>query len=244
MNANNRTNQGDGVTLRQAALIAGFGILIMVFTTPFAEFFIYPKLVISGDIEKTAQNIATNQGLFLVGFFCYLITALCDILVAWALYVLLAPVNRSLSLLAAWFRLIYAAIFSFALFKLVTVFHIAKNPDYVTVFGSEQLHAQIKILLSSFRYEWAMGMLLFGIHLILLGILVYRSGFIPRIMGILLAIAGVGYVIYELGPYLYPNAGLGLITITFFGELIFMLWLLVRGWKIPEPVVARESAPL
>ena len=80
-----------------------------------------------------------------------------------------------------------------------------------------------------------MGLVLLGIHLGLLGYLVYRSNYIPRILGILLAIAGLGWLIYELNPYLYPDADLGFIMITFFGEPIFMLWLLVRGWKIQEP---------
>ena len=221
--------------MRQAALIAGFGLLIMGFAAPFAEFFVYPKLVIPGKIEETAQNIVANQGLFLAGMFAYLITFICDVLVAWALYVLLIPVNRSLSLLTAWFRLVYTVIALVGLLKLVTVFRILSTPDYLTVVGSDHLHAQVQLLLNSFRYEWSLGMVLFGIHLGLLGYLVYRADYIPRILGILLAIAGFGYLIYYLSPYLYPNADLGFIMITFFGELIFMFWLLVRGWKIQDP---------
>jgi hypothetical protein len=74
--------------------------------------------------------------------------------------------------------------------------------------------------------------MLFGIHLGLLGYLVYRSGYIPRIVGVLLAISGAGYLIYYSSPYLLPNAELGFIMITFAAEPIFMIWLLVRGWKI------------
>ena len=77
--------------------------------------------------------------------------------------------------------------------------------------------------------------MLFGIHLLLLGYLVYRSDYIPRILGILLVIAGSGWVIYCLKPYFYPDANLQFIMVTFFGELIFMLWLVIRGWKIQEP---------
>jgi hypothetical protein len=224
-----------GITLRQAALIAGVGILIMAFAAPFADFFVYPKLVIPGNIEGTARSIVANKGLFLAGMFCYLVTFICDLVVAWALYLLLVPVNRSVSLLAAWFRLVYTAIALFAMLKLVTVFRLLNTPDYLTVFGSDQLHSQVKLLLDSFRYEWSIGMVFFGIHLGLLGYLVCRSGYIPKILGILLAIDGLGWLIYELNPYLYPGADLGFIMITFFGELIFMLWLLVRGRKIREP---------
>jgi hypothetical protein len=80
-----------------------------------------------------------------------------------------------------------------------------------------------------------LSLVIFGIHLGLLGYLIYGSGYFTRIIGILLAIDGLGGVIDSLRPYPYPNAHLGFIFIAFFGELIFMLWLLVRGWKIQEP---------
>ena len=80
-----------------------------------------------------------------------------------------------------------------------------------------------------------MSLVIFGIHLVLLGYLIYRSRYIPWIIGVLLVIAGVGWVIQSLKPYLYPHARLGFIFITSFAELILPLWLVIRGWKIPEP---------
>jgi len=97
----------DGITLRQAALVAGFTYLLNPVT--YAEY-VYPKLVIPGNIAQTAQNISAHGGLFLAAIFCYLISFIGDVVLAWALYVLLAQVNRSLSLLAAWFQLVYAAV--------------------------------------------------------------------------------------------------------------------------------------
>ena len=219
--------------MRQAALIAGFAYLLS--PVSYAEFSIYPKLVLPGNIEQTAQNIVAHQGLFLAAIFCYLITFIEDVVIAWALYVLLVPVNRSVSLLTAWFRLVYTAIALFGWLNLVTVYRLLHTPDYLTLFGSSQLHAQVQLLLNSFRYDWSMSLVIFGIHLVLLGYLICRSGYIPRIIGILLVIDGLGWVIDSLQPYLYPHAHLRFLFITFFGELIFMLWLLIRGWKIQEP---------
>jgi len=219
--------------LRQAAVIAGFFYLLSPVTT--AEFSIMPKLVIPGNIEQTAQNIVAHRGMFVAAILCYLITFLEDVVIAWALYYLLAPVNRAASLLTAWFRLMYTAVALFGLLNLVTVFRLLHTPDYLTSFGSQQLHAQVNLLLHSFRYDWSMSLVIFGVHLVLLGYLIYRSGYIPRIIGILLVIDGLGWVIDSLQPYLYPNAHLGFLFITFFGELVFMLWLLIRGWKIREP---------
>jgi hypothetical protein len=86
-------------------------------------------------------NIAGNRGLYLAGVFADLINYVCDLLIAWSLYVLLAPVNRSVSLLAAWFRLIYTAVAVFRLLKRVTVFRLLNTPDALTAFGSQQLIA-------------------------------------------------------------------------------------------------------
>ncbi|MGA2534724.1 MAG: DUF4386 domain-containing protein [Terracidiphilus sp.] len=225
----------DGMTLRQAALVAGLGLLVMCAAAPFADRFVYPRLVIAGNIEQTIQNIAAHRGLFMAAICAYLVNYVCDMVVAWGLYVLLAPVNRSLSLLTAWFRLMYTALALFATFKLVTVFNLLDTPYDLTLFGSVQLHAQVKLLLDSFRSDWGMALVLFGIHLALLGMLVYRSGYIPKIIGILLIINGVGWMTNSLGPYLFPGVNFGFLFVTFFAELIFMLWLLARGWKIVEP---------
>ena len=233
MSSLNQANHNEGLTLRQAALIAGFAYLLSPVTT--AEFSIMPKLVIPGNIEQTVQNIVAHGGLFVAAILCYLVTFIEDVVIAWALYVLLAPVNRSLSLLTAWFRLVFAAIALFGWLNLVTVFRLLNTPEYLTSFGSVQLHAQVNLLLYSFRYDWSMSLVIFGIHLVLLGYLIYRSGYIPRIIGILLVIDGLGWVIDSFQPYLYPNTHLGFLFITFFGELVFMLWLLIRGWKIREP---------
>ena len=233
MSSMNPANRREGLTLRQAALIAGFAYLLGPVT--YAEFTIWPKLLVAGNIEQTVQNLVLHRGLFVAAIMCYLVEFIEDVVIAWALYVLLAPVNRAVSLLAAWFRLVYTTIALFGMLKLVTVFHLVNTPDYLTLFGSGPLHAQVKLLLDSYRTDWSMGLVLFAIHLILLGCLIYRSGYMPRILGILLVIDGLGWVIDSLQPYLYPNAHLGYIFLTFFGEVFLMLWLLIRGWKIPEP---------
>jgi hypothetical protein len=136
------------------------------------------------------------------------------------------------------YRLVPVGVYSdgsICLLNLVTAYRLLNTPDYVRIFGSGQLQAQVQLLLNSFRYDWSLGLVLFGIHLVLLGYLVYRSSYIPRIIGILLAINGLGWMIDSLRPYLFPTTHLGFVFITFFGELVFMFWLLIRGWKIQEP---------
>jgi hypothetical protein len=235
VSSNTRANRYQGITLRQAAVVAGFAYLLN--PVSYAEFSIYPKLVVASDVDQTVRNISAHLGLFATAILCYIISFIGDVIIAWALYVLLAPVNRALSLLTSWFQLVYAAVALCSVFPLLDVYHLLATPYYLTVFGAGQLHAQVWLLLHSFHYEWSMSLIIFGIHLVLLGYLIYRSGYVPWILGIVLFIAGLGWMIAGLGPYVLPNANLDFTFITAFGELVFILWLWIRGWKVQEPTV-------
>ena len=230
MNTQNTVIDGAGMSLRRSAVVAGFAYLLN--PVSYAEFSIYPKLIIPGNIEQTVQNIGAHGGLFVGAILCYLTSFIGDVVLAWSLYVLLAPVNKAVSLLAAWFQLVYAGIAIVAVVNLVAVYHLLGTPDYLTAFGPGQLHAQVLLLLHSFRYGWQIALVLFGIHLVILGCLIIRSSYIPWILGILLVVNGLGWMLDSLGPYVLPNANLGFTFFTFFGEIFFMLWLLIRGWKI------------
>jgi hypothetical protein len=222
-----------GLTLRQAALIAGFGYLLD--PVSYAEFTLYPKLVIPGHIDQTVANITAHHGAFLALFFCYFINFIEDIIVAWALYVLLAPVNPAVSLLAALFRWVYAGIAIAASLNLAIVYRMLTTPEYSQLFGAQGLPAQVALLLHSFRYEYSMGLTIFALHLIVIGGLIFRSGYIPKWLGVILVIDGLGWIVTPLQPYLWPNANLDWVIITAGGELLFMLWLLIFGWRLKEP---------
>jgi hypothetical protein len=221
-------------SLRSAALIAGISLLIMVIAAPFAELYAFPKLVVPGNAVETTENIIANKTLFTAVLFGYLITFICDVVVAWALYVLLKPVNDNLSLLTAWFRLVYTVIAIVALLNLVTVLRLVNTPDALTLFQPDQFSAQVMLFINVFRSNWYFGLIFFGIHLGLLGYLVFRSEYIPRILGVLLVIAGLGYLLTTLKPYLFPNINLDFAEYTFYGEFIFMVWLLIKGPGIKE----------
>jgi Domain of unknown function (DUF4386) len=225
----------DGVTLRQAALVAGAAYLLN--PVSYAEFSVYPKLVAANNAAQTLQNISAHLSLFAVAILCYIISFIGDVVIAWALYVLLAPVNRGLSLLAAWCQLVYAAGALCSVFSLLNVYHLLVNPYYLSLFGSGQLQAQVWFQLHSFHSEWSVSLIIFGIHLVLLGYLVFRSGYIPWIFGVALFIAGLGWMIGGLGPFILPNTNFDFTFIAAIGELLFTLWLWIRGWKVREPAV-------
>lgn len=222
------------ISLRKAAIVTGLGLLIMTMFTLFADLFVRQSLVVPGDAAKTVNNIMADELLFRIGISSFLIVIILDVLVAWALYVLLKPVNRSLSLLAAWFRLVYATIFGIALADLFGVLQLLSGADYLTVFETGQLHAQVMLSLNAFSDGWAIGFVFFGLHLVLLGYLVLRSDYIPGILGVLLIFAGSGYLIFNFGKFLFPNYDLSIVLVAGWGELLFVFWLLLNVSKIPE----------
>jgi hypothetical protein len=228
----------EGLTLRQAALIAGFAYLLNPVT--YAEFSLYPRLVAPGHIEQTVANIVAHQGQFVALLLSYIVNFIGDVVIAWALYFLFVPVNRAVSLLAALFQLIYATIALVGTFNLAVVYRMLTNPEYARVFGANQLHAEVDLLLHWFRIDWSLGLALFGVHLVLVGGLIYWSTYAPKWLGVILAINGFGWTISELQPYMWPNANLGFLFVTYFGEVIFLLWLLIMGWRIKEPAALVE----
>ncbi|WP_299109984.1 DUF4386 domain-containing protein [uncultured Winogradskyella sp.] len=222
------------ITLSKAATIAGLGLLIMTLTVPFAEFKIIPDLVNPNSALITAANITNNSFLFNVAIFLIFITIVADIVVAWALYIFLKPVNKSLSLLTAWFRLLYTGVYLLAVTNLIKVFTLTKGTSYFLSNSPQQISEFMLFYIKSYKYEWFLGLILFGIYLILLGFLVLKADYIPKILGWLLIIAGIGYVVGHLKVFLFPDLNTSFSLFTALGELVFMLWLLIKGSRIKE----------
>ncbi len=222
------------ISLSKAALIAGIGLLIMTLTVPFAEFKIIPDLVNPNSASETASNIINNTFLFNVAIFLIFITIVCDIVVAWALYLFLKPVNKGLSLLTAWFRLLYTGVYLVAVTNLIKIFTLTKGASYFLANSPESISELMLFYIKSYKYEWFFGLVLFGLYLLLLGYLVLKAGYIPKIMGWLLIIAGLGYVIGHLKVFLFPELNTSFSMFTALGELVFMLWLLIKGSRIKE----------
>lgn len=235
------TNHISDISLRKAAIVSGFGLLFMAVFAVFAYNFVFPNLIVPGDAATTVNNIMANELLFRMGICSFIIVIILDVVVAWALYVLLKPVNKSLSLLTAWFRLVYSAIFGIALANYFRVLNLLSGADSLTVFETDQLHTKVMLSVNAFNDGWAIGYVFFGLHLFGLGYLVFKSGHIlfksvniPRILGVLLIAAGLSYLIDNFGKFLSPNTNLNIATFTGWGELLFMFWLLWKGWKLPS----------
>lgn len=221
-------------TLKKAALITAVSLLIMVMLAPFAELYIMPKLVVPYKTAETAQNIIENQSLFIAAIFSYLITFILDFVIAWGIYVLMKPVSRNLALFTAGFRVIYTILALVALNNLITAFQLLTTTRYLEILETSQIQNLAMVSLRAFKNHWYFALIFFGIHLILLGVMVIRSKYISQIVGWLLLIAGAGYLLTSVRPYLLPNVNVDFAKYTFYGEIIFMLWLFIRGYKLKE----------
>jgi len=218
--------------LRTAALVSGLALLGSVIAAPFAEIYVLPKLVVPYQAAETARNIVAHEGLFTAGIFAYFFTFVLDLVLSWSLYHLLRPVSKPLAQLTAGFRLVYTIVALVALNQLVTALRLLTTPEYLNLFRADQVQGLAMVALRAFKNHWYFGLILFGIHLVLLGYMVLKSDYIPRLLGFALMLTGTGYLLTSLRPYVAPDVKIDFAMYTFFGELLFMGWLLVRGGRI------------
>ena len=228
------------ISIKKTATIAGAGYLIIIITGIFAEFFVRSQLVMPGDAASTAGNIRNTGHLFRSSIAADLIMLLFDVVLAWALYVLLKTVNKNLALLAAFFRLVHAAIYGANLLNLFNVLQLVSGENYLAAIDTNLLNAQVLFFLHAHSNGYVVGLIFFGVHCLVLGYLVYISGFIPKILGILLLFAAIGYLADSFSNFLLPSYKeyqeifmLVVFVPALIGELSLSLWLLFRGNKIP-----------
>ena len=220
MNTKNNTPSFTNVSLRTAAIIAGVGLLLMAILSPIALLNTFPSLVKFDDAALTAQNILNSMGAFRTAVLLLFAVALLDVVVAWGLYIVLMPANKNLSALAAWLRVIYAGIFIFAISKLFVAMQV------LTADGLQAMS-----FLKAFQSIFDKGLILFGFHLLVLGYLAFRSGYVPKWLGGFLVLAGLGYIVDGFGKIISPAYSLSISQFTFIGEVFLIFWLLWRGIK-------------
>jgi hypothetical protein len=219
---------------RRKARIAGVFYLLEMLTGAFAIIFVGGRLFVFGDAAATATNILAHESLFQLGFAANLIQFACYVAVTGLFYDLFKPVNKSLSLLAAFFSLVGCAIGAVSCLFEFAPLTVLGGAQYLNVFTLEQLQALSLMFLKLYGQLFNISFVFFGFYCLLIGYLIFRSTFLPRILGVLMAIAGLGWLTFlspalthALSPYILA-AGLGEVSLT--------LWLLVAGvnaerWK-------------
>ncbi len=219
------------------ARVAGVLYLIIIVCAGFGEGVVRSGLVVSGDPTATAQNIMASEGLFRLGFVCDLVAFMSDAVVAILLYVLLKPVSKILSLIAASFRLLaHPAIASINLLNMFMALLLVNGAGVLNAFDVDQLNALMLLSLNAHRVGYLIGGAFFGVHCVLLGVLLFKSDLFPGILGILLVLAAVGYLSESFGVFLFPAYEAILLWIVaipaVIAEVSFCLWLLIKGVRV------------
>ena len=227
------------VTQRQAGIIAGIGFVITLAGVIFANICGNdPGIIVPGDAAATADKIVESGGMFRIGILGWLIAIIGDVVRAWALYVFFKSVNKSIALLAAWWMLLHDAIFGFANSCLVVISELLGGSGYFAGLAIETVHPLMMMLLKMHFFGFEIGLFFFSFHLGILGLLVFSSGYVPKVFGVLLFLSFLGYLLDSVVRILLPVYPEMLWTIVMgpclIGELALMVWLVIKGGKEPK----------
>jgi hypothetical protein len=220
------------------ARVAGFLLLFVAIIAPFSQLYLPSTLVVPGDATATANNIGASGGLFHLGIVSDSLVFLIEIVLCVLLYVLLRPVSRTLSLVAAFARLAMTVVMGINLLPYFIALLLLSGAGYLTVFEPAQSEALALVFLNAHGYGVFVWQLFFGFHLAVLGYLIFRSGYFPWILGVAMVFAALGYLTDAYGNILLPNydetfgwvVGVGALI----GELPFFLWLAIKGVNVQE----------
>ncbi len=219
--------------MKQYSKISGVAYLIIFLAGFFANFAVLENLADYENTTTIGANIVNNNLLFGFGIIGFIVMLISDFLLVWSLYKLTETTNKSLSYAASVFRLLHVTFFGIALEKLFTIYNITSYKKL-----SPSLTDDILELLHKFDTIWTIGLLFFAAHLFILGYIAIKSVIIPRAIGYLLIVAGLGYTIdgtakLILNSYAEHQALFEMIVLltAVIGELSFMIWLLYYGFK-------------
>ena len=220
---------------KNTARLAGLLYLINGVTGFFGIIYVPSKLIVLGNATATANNILASERLFPLGIVSELICAAEFIFLVWVLYRLLGGVNKTPASLMVILGLVFVPIMFVNTLSEIAALMLLRGADFLSVWGQPQREALAMLFLDLHRYGYVVGWMLGPLWLFPFGVLVFRSGFLPRVLGVLLIAAGFGYLADSLVPLLLPSyenvAGrIASIPLTV-GEPAIILWLLIMGAK-------------
>jgi hypothetical protein len=230
----------------KAARIAGAVYLSMVLTAPFSMLYVPGKLIVRGNATATADNILAHETLFRLSIFGDLIGQVIFICLAIALYRLLGGVNKTWAGLMVAFVLVSAAVAFLDTLNNVAALLLFRGGEFLTVFDKPQRDALGMLFIRLHNQGIFMDEIFWGLWLFPFGLLVFRSGFLPRFLGVWLMINCFGYVALSVTAFFFPDyygAAFRYSQPVLFGELAIMLWLLIKGAKVPTPPSVPQPAP-
>jgi hypothetical protein len=194
-------------------------------------------MVVPGDAIATVSNIVASPLLWRVGIVGDIFMHVLDIPMMVIIYMLLRPVNKNLALLGLAFNLIQTAVLVANKMTIILPLLLLGNSEYMAAFSPAQINAQIMLLTDAHNYGFALGLIFFGMACLVYGNLIFRSGYLPKFIGVLITIAGISYLISSFTLLIMPayyGVIFPILVLCLIGELSFALWLVVKGVKVSE----------
>jgi hypothetical protein len=229
---------------RKSARVAGLLYVLMGVTAPFTLIYLPRKLIVPGNATATASNVLASEMLFRVGIVAVLISSVVFVLLVMALYRLLSGVNKTHASLMVALVLVSVAIGFVNEVNNIAALTLFRGPAFLSAFDKPRLDALGTLFLHLRGQGLVVNEIFWGLWLFPFGLLVMRSGFIPRILGVLLIVNGVAYVVASLTSLLAPAYAAVVNRFAFIpetGELWIMLWLLIKGVRVQPTVVATSA---
>jgi hypothetical protein len=218
------------------ARIGGVLYLMIIVLGTLGELFTLDRLIVSGDAVSTANHIMASPSLWRIGIAGDLMMHVFDIPLMLVFYVLLKPVNKNLALLAVLFNLIQTAVLVTNTLNLLIPLFLLGNADYLKAFEPNQLYALTYLFVKLHDYGSDIGFIFFGFECLALGYLIFKSNYLPRILGVLMQIAGLSYLTNSFTLLLAPSFASmivpAILVLAFLGETSLCLWLLVKGVNV------------
>jgi len=224
------------------ARFAGLLYLLIAVFGGFAFFVGYESLVVPGDATATTNNILDSEFMFRIGTLGDSFTFLGEIVLTILLYRIFKPVNKLLSQIAAFSRLAMTAMIGMNLMNKLLVLQLLSGADYLKVFQPEQLQALAMLFLNAYGYGSLIWGVFFSLHLVIIGYLIIKSGYVPKIIGLLFVFASLGYLIDSLGMFILPDYESiyqVIVLATIPAELSFAFWILIKGIKIKNEEMSK-----
>lgn len=214
------------------ACIAGILYLAIILLGMFGELYVRGALIVPGDAAATSAAIAASSLLWRAGIVGDLLMHVLDVPVIVVLYYLLRPVSQSLALLATLINLVQTAVLVANKLNLMVPLFLLENSNYLTAFSPEQLHALSSLAIKAHGYGFGIGLIFFGVACLVRGYLIFMSAYFPKLLGVLMVIAGTSYLANSAALMLAPSFAAaifpGVLIPAFVGELSLALWLIVK----------------
>lgn len=224
--------------LKRISILSGVAYLFIFITGIYANFVLLENLVDSNNPGVTISNLIEERNSFKMAILGFTIMLFFDLVLVWGLYKLFFKVDQVYARLASVLRFTNVLVFGIALYQLIKVYVLLSEHETTFIMTNTFLVNRVLILINDFNYIWLIGLLFFGIHLVVLGYLIWKSAVVPKWLGVLLLFAALGYVVDSIAQLFLQNYSdyefifsASVILPGVIGELALTFWLLFRSYS-------------